>query len=398
MSGNLCRCGAYPNIVAAIEQAVLHGSARHDAHFDYARASDVADAVRQIAGRSGGEVHRRRHQPRRPDEGERRAARAADRHQRGCRSRPSRRPPDGGLRIGALVPNCGRRLPPADRGRAIRCSRARSSPARRRSCATWRRPAATCCSARAAPTSTTSPRPATSASRAAAARRSAGSTACTRSSARASTASRRIRPTCASRCAALEATVHVTGPAGERAIPFADFHRLPGDTPQIDTNLAPGRDHHGDRSAARRASREHYTLPQDPRPAVLRVRAGVGRGGAGAGRRHDQRGAARARRRRAQAVARSARPKRCSPGRRRAQAQLRAGRRRRCCATRRASAQRLQDRAGAPRDRARARRRLRTERRSRSRTRRSREPAQASQSMAPYIGTATSAASTAAPR
>ena len=39
--------------------------------------------------------------------------------------------------------------------------------------------------------------------------------------------------------AALEAKVHVTGPAGERAIAFADFHRLPGDTPQRDTNLRP---------------------------------------------------------------------------------------------------------------------------------------------------------------
>ena len=39
--------------------------------------------------------------------------------------------------------------------------------------------------------------------------------------------------------AALDATVHVAGPDGERAIAFADFHRLPGDTPQIDTNLAP---------------------------------------------------------------------------------------------------------------------------------------------------------------
>ncbi len=35
----------------------------------------------------------------------------------------------------------------------------------------------------------------------------------------------------------LEATVHVTGPDGDRAIAFADFHRLPGDTPQRDTNL-----------------------------------------------------------------------------------------------------------------------------------------------------------------
>jgi xanthine dehydrogenase YagS FAD-binding subunit len=39
--------------------------------------------------------------------------------------------------------------------------------------------------------------------------------------------------------AMLEATVHVTGAAGERTIAFADFHRLPGDTPQRDTNLRP---------------------------------------------------------------------------------------------------------------------------------------------------------------
>jgi xanthine dehydrogenase YagS FAD-binding subunit len=39
--------------------------------------------------------------------------------------------------------------------------------------------------------------------------------------------------------AALEAIVHVAGPAGQRAIAFADFHRLPGDTPHIDTNLKP---------------------------------------------------------------------------------------------------------------------------------------------------------------
>ncbi len=37
--------------------------------------------------------------------------------------------------------------------------------------------------------------------------------------------------------AVLEATVHVTGPRGERAIALSAFHRLPGDTPQRDTNL-----------------------------------------------------------------------------------------------------------------------------------------------------------------
>ncbi|MCK8494670.1 xanthine dehydrogenase family protein subunit M [Spirosoma sp. RP8] len=40
--------------------------------------------------------------------------------------------------------------------------------------------------------------------------------------------------------AALDATVLVSGPKGDRRIPFTDFHRLPGDTPQIDTNLDRG--------------------------------------------------------------------------------------------------------------------------------------------------------------
>jgi xanthine dehydrogenase YagS FAD-binding subunit len=39
--------------------------------------------------------------------------------------------------------------------------------------------------------------------------------------------------------AALEAKVHVAGPAGARVIPFSGFHRLPGDMPQRDTNLEP---------------------------------------------------------------------------------------------------------------------------------------------------------------
>jgi xanthine dehydrogenase YagS FAD-binding subunit len=38
--------------------------------------------------------------------------------------------------------------------------------------------------------------------------------------------------------AVLEAEVHVTGPRGERKIALLDFHRLPGDTPQRETNLA----------------------------------------------------------------------------------------------------------------------------------------------------------------
>jgi xanthine dehydrogenase YagS FAD-binding subunit len=40
--------------------------------------------------------------------------------------------------------------------------------------------------------------------------------------------------------AALEATIHVRGKTGERRIPIADFHLLPGNTPERETVLEPG--------------------------------------------------------------------------------------------------------------------------------------------------------------
>jgi xanthine dehydrogenase YagS FAD-binding subunit len=40
--------------------------------------------------------------------------------------------------------------------------------------------------------------------------------------------------------AMLEAKVHVAGASGDRVIAFADFHRLPGETPQRETNLNAG--------------------------------------------------------------------------------------------------------------------------------------------------------------
>ena len=40
--------------------------------------------------------------------------------------------------------------------------------------------------------------------------------------------------------AALEATIHVQGRKGSRAVPIGDFHLLPGDTPQRETVLEPG--------------------------------------------------------------------------------------------------------------------------------------------------------------
>jgi xanthine dehydrogenase YagS FAD-binding subunit len=40
--------------------------------------------------------------------------------------------------------------------------------------------------------------------------------------------------------AALDATVHITTATGERSVPFTDFHRLPGQTPHLETVLEPG--------------------------------------------------------------------------------------------------------------------------------------------------------------
>lgn len=39
---------------------------------------------------------------------------------------------------------------------------------------------------------------------------------------------------------ALDATVRLSGPNGERSVPVADFHRLPGDTPQFDSVIEEG--------------------------------------------------------------------------------------------------------------------------------------------------------------
>jgi xanthine dehydrogenase YagS FAD-binding subunit len=40
--------------------------------------------------------------------------------------------------------------------------------------------------------------------------------------------------------AALEAVVQIEGSKGKRTIPFAEFHKLPGDTPHVENSLEPG--------------------------------------------------------------------------------------------------------------------------------------------------------------
>ena len=64
--------------------------------------------------------------------------------------------------------------------------------------------------------------------------------------------------------AALEAVVRVQGPRGEREIAFADFHRLPGQTPDRDTNLAADELITAvDLPASPFASRSHYLKMRD---------------------------------------------------------------------------------------------------------------------------------------
>ena len=184
--------------------------------FTYERAQSPAEAAAAAARDPGRQVHRRRHQPARPDEAPDRDADASDRRQR-PRARQDRsdargRPAD--RRAGAQ--HRSRRRSRAC-GATMACSRARCWPAPPASCATRRRPRATCCSARAAPISTTPTSPATNASPAAAARPSAGSAASMRSSASAMPASRPIRATWRWRMRALDATVETVRPGRRRA-------------------------------------------------------------------------------------------------------------------------------------------------------------------------------------
>jgi xanthine dehydrogenase YagS FAD-binding subunit len=78
---------------------------------------------------------------------------------------------------------------------------------------------------------------------------------------------------------ALDAQVHVLGPAGERIVPFTDLHRLPGDRPDHDTVLV-----HGDLiteitlPAVSWSRRSHYRKVRDRASyafALISVAAGV---------------------------------------------------------------------------------------------------------------------------
>ena len=289
--------------------------------FTYERARVAGRSRGRRGAASGREVHRRRHQPARPDEARDRDADAPRSTSTASRSTRSRRRRRRAAHRRARAQHRSRRTIRAC-GAITACSPARCVAGASDSCATWRRPPAICCSARAAPTSTTPTSRATSASQAAAARRSAASAASTRSSARATPASRRIRATWPSRCACSMRRSRPLRPDGARArIPIADFHRLPGDTPHIETVLTPGELITA--VTLPKPRRRQAALSQGARPRVVRLRAGVGR------RRSSSATAAGAWRSAAWRTSRGAsrRPRpRCrgAPGRRRAAARRRA--------------------------------------------------------------------------
>ncbi|MFC7328312.1 FAD binding domain-containing protein [Marinactinospora rubrisoli] len=63
---------------------------------------------------------------------------------------------------------------------------------------------------------------------------------------------------------ALGARVRLSGPGGERTLPVADLHRLPGDTPHVETVLAPGELITAIEVPASRAARtSHYLKVRD---------------------------------------------------------------------------------------------------------------------------------------
>ena len=248
---------------------------------------------RTQAGRAGvharSQYHRRRHHAARPDEARRDAAATlidinALEHtppaqiEFGAEGPASRRT---GAHVGGRRPSGGAAAISGDRAGA------RSSPPARKS-ATWRRSAAMCCSAPAARISATLLRRLQQAQPGLRLRRAAGH----QSHARGAGHQRQCIATYpgdfAQALIALDAQVEIAGPKGTRTMPFAKLHRPPGDTPHVETTLAPGELITAFRRAGG-AVGPALAVPEDPGPPVLRVRAGLGGRRARSRRRHGAR-------------------------------------------------------------------------------------------------------------
>ena len=291
MSGNICRCGAYPNIVAAIEHVMHAGERGREMNaFSYTRAGDVATAVREVAADGAAKFiaggtnlfDLMKEHVERP-------SRLIDITRLPLADiRPST---DGGLRLGALVTNTDvaydaqveRRYPLVSK--AILAGA--SPQLRNMATVGGNLMQRTRCS-----TSMTRPRPATNASPGPAVPPSTASTACTRSWARARSASPSIRRTCAWRWLRWRRSSTSAGRAASALSPSPSSTACPA-IRRTSTRTWPPTAHHGGRSASQ-GLRRTPRVPQGPRPHVLRLRAGVGCRGAGDGRRDDHGGASRA--------------------------------------------------------------------------------------------------------
>ena len=164
MSGNICRCSAYPQHRRRDPRGRARRRRRHEGRSPTSAPTSAAGR-REGRGRDAGrQVHRRRHQPARPDEAADRDAGARWSTSAGCRSTAIEDTPDGGLRIGAMVPTADLAADPRVRARYPVLSQAIAGRRLGAAAQQGHHRAATCCSGPAAPISTTPPSPATSAS------------------------------------------------------------------------------------------------------------------------------------------------------------------------------------------------------------------------------------------
>ena len=234
MSGNLCRCGAYVGICEAIRDAFAIGG---DAmkNFAYSRAGDAQTAVRLIS-QSQHEVPGRRHEPRRSDAREHRAAGHARRCHRPA-VHPDRGTADGGISIGAAVRNTAvanhrlvrERYPLLSQaivfgasGQIRNMATVGGNLMQRTRCPYFYDEAAQC----------NKRHPRSGCDAIDGFNRMHAILGASRA------ASPRIHRTCASRSRRSARRFTSRVHAARAAIPFDDFHRLPGDTPHIETDSA----------------------------------------------------------------------------------------------------------------------------------------------------------------
>ncbi len=337
MSGNLCRCAAYANIVPAIARLQVR-LARDEPVPLRTRRRRAAPRSRRSAPRRARRVPRRRHQPGRPDEARRRRRPTCWSTSRACRTTASSAAPTAACasaprsatasspptaRSARAIPVLAQALLSGASGQLRNLATTGGNLLQRTRCVYFQDVTKPC--NKREPGSGCPAREGYHRNLAIL----GASEACiaTHPSDMAVALARSTR-SCASQ-----------GPSGERAIPLAEFHRLPGDEPQRDTVLE-----HGDlitavelpplpfaRTLGYRKVRDRasYAFALVSVAAALDVAGGVVRDVA-----------ARAGRRRAQAVARDAR---------RGRAARRAGDRGRVRARRRCRARRRRGRCGQQR-------------------------------------------------